>query len=403
MYDKSIQKTLICFHTSKYEDILEKGVKNKLYEFFEDNFFDNIIFVCPIARENKHFKISKKITIIEIGWKTGLAIIDNTKILKYPFFVLSLIKFFLHTSKNLLKNLSNHEIIARSTDPFIAGFIALTFARLNSLPFMLSIHSNYDLTSKKISNFRILEMLRLNKLLMKFVCNNAKIVMPIRKNLLEMLTKNNLVNEEKIIIGYHGININYEKLSKLETKKLGIIKSRQYITIVARLSPENLILETIDDICCGVLLERKDLFVIICGDGPQSEEIKYKVHKYGLIDRFLFLGFQSNEKVKSIRNLGIVSIVPMGGASLIEAMASNSLVIAYNIDWHNELVLHKKNGMLVKKNTDCETFSAAIIYIINKPNKIKKMIKEANHLIKNKYTLQHASLNRIKIYNKVLK
>ena len=142
------KKLLYCFYTSNFEDIEKKGVIDEYNEFLEGDFFDRVIFICPVARKSKKITLSPKINIYQVGWKLEKypKLIQN--IFKYPYYLLRLLSFLYFLIFQIKKYKKNSSIILRTTDPFYVGLICLIVSKITALPFVLSVHSNYDLTDK---------------------------------------------------------------------------------------------------------------------------------------------------------------------------------------------------------------------------------------------------------------
>ena len=70
------------------------------------------------------------------------------------------------------------------------------------------------------------------------------------------------------------------------------------------------------------------------------------------------------------------------GIILLEAMASETVIIASNIDGYNNLIKHKKNGLLIKPKSSKSIYEAINSVYHNKKMK-QEMIENGNNFIKN--------------------
>ena len=70
------------------------------------------------------------------------------------------------------------------------------------------------------------------------------------------------------------------------------------------------------------------------------------------------------------------------GIILLEAMASETVIIASNIDGYNHLVKHKKNGLLIKPKSSKSIYKAINSIYHNKKMK-QEILKNGNNFIKN--------------------
>ena len=65
----------------------------------------------------------------------------------------------------------------------------------------------------------------------------------------------------------------------------------------------------------------------------------------------------------------------MAGFSLIEACAASRPVIAYDVEWHSELVINNKTGYLIEEND------------------INEVVNKINYLLENKETADELGKN----------
>jgi len=77
-----------------------------------------------------------------------------------------------------------------------------------------------------------------------------------------------------------------------------------------------------------------------------------------------FVGFQPRAIVAAVRQVSSASLCLMGGFSLIEACAAASPVVAYDVEWHGELVCHGETGFLVAEH-DVQTLVTLVGSLLN--------------------------------------
>ena len=93
-----------------------------------------------------------------------------------------------------------------------------------------------------------------------------------------------------------------------------------------------------------------------------------------------------NDQINHLTESDILCAPSLGNESfgiiLLEAMASETVIIASNIDGYNHLVKHKKNGLLIKPKSSKSIYKAINSVYHNKKMK-KEMLKNGNNFIKN--------------------
>ncbi len=127
----------------------------------------------------------------------------------------------------------------------------------------------------------------------------------------------------------------------------------------------------------------------IVGDGDLRPDYEERAKKLKL-DQVKFLGKISDEKLPSIYNHADLFILPSinsneaFGLVLLEAMASGLPVIASNLPGVRKVFENNRQGLLTEAN-NYEDLKEKIKQLLDNPDKLKKMKKEAEKLIEHKY------------------
>ena len=119
-----------------------------------------------------------------------------------------------------------------------------------------------------------------------------------------------------------------------------------YILFVGRLAKINFPLDVIDafNIAAAKLPQHR---LIIIGDGPIREKIEQGRLRSDFKDRIILLGACSSNTVFNWTAHAKVAICPFSGSTLAEAMLCGIPIIAYDVEWHAEVIIEDYTGYLV--------------------------------------------------------
>ncbi len=233
------------------------------------------------------------------------------------------------------------------------------------------------------------------------------------------IVKKYLVNRNEIFkaiteVIYNGVDIEKEKyilndygLSELR-KDIGILKDDFVISIIGRIEKQKGHAFFLDSVS-GLLKERKNIKVLIIGDGNLKNEIENLVTANQLTDYVKLLGYQiETEKFIEISDLICVPSLWEGfGLVIIEAMIKMKIVLATDTGGISEIIENGKTGYLFKLN-DKKSISEKLIYIINNFNDLNhiklnalRMVKEKFDIRKNSEKYYQSYLNHLNFSEKV--
>lgn len=380
---------------SDYTSLLAKGVVSMILERDEGGFFKRVFNVHPYASKTQTMDLNGKHQLIEFGPD-------------YPFRFLNfrgggLINYFLKPAfvlKTLLRLLKEEHIdVIRATDPYWCGFYAWASSKLTDIPFCISVHADYDkcytLEGRKGGTpvlFKIFE---------KFLLPRAKLVMPIREYLVPKILKRG-VTPDRIRVIPHGVAIEDFSNPKMVDicKTFGVPSGKKVLSFVGRLAKENYLYDIVA-LAKRLSKIRDDFVVLLVGGGPEHEELKALVQESNLASFVIFTGFQPREKVILIRRQSVMALCLMGGFSLIEASAASVPIIAYDVEWHSELVKNGKTGFLIKEG-DLEGLVKAVVHLLDHPEEAREMGANARELAVARHHLSYTSEVKKNCYRELL-
>jgi glycosyltransferase involved in cell wall biosynthesis len=113
------------------------------------------------------------------------------------------------------------------------------------------------------------------------------------------------------------------------------------------------------------------------------------------------VGFLSRDVVQALRRVSPIAICLMGGYSLIEAAAAGAAVIAYDVEWHRELVVDGETGRLLPEH-DTHAVAAALDDLLGDPVLTRRLGAQARTLAVAKHSLAYAQSVRRQVYADLL-
>ena len=222
----------------------------------------------------------------------------------------------------------------------------------------------------------------------KYILKNAVThIIPNSEETKRMMLKNisDLKIDEKISVVYHGIDLkeydnkphvnmfeNHDKVLIGNAGRLTPQKGQEYLVKLA---------EKLRD-------RELDFKILIAGDGERKEELQDEIDKKGLNEYVELLGFIPDMEsfMRSI-DLFILSSVWEGfGYVIVEAMAANVPVIAFDITSNPEIISQDETGFLIKHG-DVESMANKTEELINNPELRKSMGLVARKSVEKRFQL----------------
>jgi glycosyltransferase involved in cell wall biosynthesis len=112
--------------------------------------------------------------------------------------------------------------------------------------------------------------------------------------------------------------------------------------------------------------------LILIGDGRESNNLRSLAPKEGLTDLVIFAGNRSPAWIAGALNFADINVAPLCGRSLLEASLGGVPAVAYDVDWHSEIVIPGSTGFLVP-NLDYLAMGEAILVLCRDQELRKKM------------------------------
>ena len=300
-------RKLLCIVPATYEELQAKGVDFGIQMRDLNGYWDEVITVHPFCKSTRRITLSDRHTVIEFR-KWDLTII--------PLLV------------ELIKRRGITAIKAH--DPFICGLLGRALSRLCGIPYVATVYACYDLVDP-ILRLRFLDRIA-NRISMKGASLGFIGSEPACRLAISMGAKEDKIRRARSANVWTG---HFEEPRERERDNT--------VFFAGRLSPEKGVTDMVNafSVVAASIPEAK---LLIYGEGDM--DISAQIAELGLTDKVTLLGFQSQEQVReTLLSVG-VTLIPLGGNALVEACLAQTPIVAYDLDWHPELVEHGKGALL---------------------------------------------------------
>ena len=236
------------------------------------------------------------------------------------------------------------------------------------------------------------------KILWKLSKNNISLITCPTKETRNNLIKYNVIDETKIIYLPDPVidikEICYQKKIQVEKNKF---KKNSFVLVGRYTKQKNHLLA----IKCfkKLLILNKNLNLCIIGEGELKKKYENEIEKQNLAENIHLINYQKNIHSYLSKSAALIStsLWEDPGFVMIEAAASNTLVISSNCMSGPKEFIGKKNGILFENN-DLEDFEKKMIEYLNMSEaEIHKMRIGAK-----KMSINYTKLRHFKILTKYL-
>lgn len=386
---------------AEYEALKAKGVDEMILERDEGGFFKRVITVHPFCEATKVIVLNERHIIYEVGFDL-IPLFKGSRWIK----LLQAPLHFFRVMATIFGAIRRHNVsLIRANDPYWMGLFARLTSRISSIPYCISVHADYDkrvdLDPSAISMAKLLGSYRLGHWLEKSAYRDATLVMPIRESLGVKAVEHG-AEAKKIRVIPHGIDLSsFHFPMKHNIGQLFSLPRKSILSFVGRLSRENYV-DDILELARRLAIVRQDFIVVMVGGGKEEFRLKALVQNDPVLATTVKLvGFQDRDVCLDLRRASAVSLCLMGGFSLIEACAAGRPVVAYDVEWHKELVEEGKTGFLLAEG-DMTALTEAVCRLLDDPVQAERMGAAARKRVFCNHDLAETSKIKIKAYGEIL-
>jgi glycosyltransferase involved in cell wall biosynthesis len=262
--------------------------------------------------------------------------------------------------------------VIRAGDPYYNGLLALLLARLNRLPLVVRVNSNQDAIYQATGDLALPRLLRSRKVeqaVARFVLERAGLVAAGSQNNLQFALANGARPDRATIFRYgtwvDPIHFLIDPADRSPVASELGLGDRPFLVLVSRLEP----VKHPDDVL-RVLAEAKsshpELAAVLIGDGTLRRQLERSAIELGIADDVRFVGNRDQQWIARALSSATIVLSPLTGRALVEASLSGTPVVAYDVEWHSELIRSGETGLLVPYR-DISAMARAVCGLLDDP------------------------------------
>ncbi len=356
---------------------LTRGEYDTRYLLFDNPWLDKFICMNLLAEEGGTMRMTDRLVLIEIA-RPNLASTLRDAGFRLSGYVCSWAIYFQMTARFAKKEQVD---IIRAVEPHITGVLAVLLKLVLGVKFVQDVRANFDMIYRQTGQtiYGVLSH-SFDRWLRGWVYRRADLVFGGNMDNLEQALRDGADPEKSRLVRSIAIApaLFDPPKTRVDVRDLLGLKDSRLLVFCSRLSPEKYPKDVIDSFSEVAKLQN-DVKLIVAGDGSMRKELEIHAERLGLDENVVFLGSKPNEFVIDLLRSADLVVVPLAGSLLVEAALSAKPIVAYDCEWHSELVKHGETGLLVKFR-DYKEMASAIITLLNDPDLSQKLGNNARKL-----------------------
>lgn len=209
---------------------------------------------------------------------------------------------------------------------------------------------------------------------------------------------------DKISVIPNGVNTeNFRPFYPRERyyHELRIVRGSKVVVFVGRLHPTHGI-ELLLNAIPQMIKAYPNLILILVGDGPLRSYVLTFLKSHGLEKNVRMLGYR--EDIPELLNLAHVVVYPALSVGMpltvLEAMACEKAVIAFDIEGNREAIVNRETGFLVE-SVSADALASSVIIALSNLDSLKLMGQQGRTIVENNFTWKKISEKVVDIYREL--
>ena len=361
MMNDDVERTMLVFDSAyTYEMMIERKVDILATGRELSGYFSHIWSVHPVASLFKAKNLLQRYGKPDIYMLSKRQSLIEGKIGRYYhlrfFAVLNFLISQLSLVFYLIKLFGKNKIsIVRAEDPYYNGILAFIFAKLFRLPLMIGVWgnpANIRQQTKKPLMPRLFRWIWVEEIIERFILRKADLVLVQNEDNRSFVLQKGVPFHKTWIFRISNVLHESHWAPPIDrsdgTKDLleFNINANNKILCISRLEK----LKHIDHVIL-VVKHLKDMgrnvVALLVGDGSYQKDLQLLTNQLGLSNQIIFCGNRDQEWISRVVPKVDLVLSPLTGRALGEAALGGVPVVAYDVDWHSEIVKTGVTGILV--------------------------------------------------------
>lgn len=229
-------------------------------------------------------------------------------------------------------------------------------------------------------------------------------VVVVSQNLLDELTGQSIIFQRKMTAIINGVDVSQiDSSNKQSRQHWGISPNMKVLGTISRVSAvknHRLLLQALKQ-----LIEMgQNIKLIIVGDGPEKKSLEHFSQELGIQESVIFAG----ERLDATGFFSLFDIFVLPSLSegismtILEAMASDTPVIASDVGGNNELITHGVSGFLFESE-NLDDLVKTILCVINDPTEAMDAARKSRKKVELEYSFERMVSQYEEIYQMVIR
>jgi len=307
---------------------------------------------------------------------------------------------FLQRALRLIRQ--NRIATIQANDPYLSGLNALILSRLGRVPYVIEVVSDYDL-SYRVAGKRPMPYLpsrAMEKRIERLVFRNASAVYAWNDYYLRYAVRNGACADYGTVV--RGVTDEFFYKATPQHPLSAYLSSgdRKVLLYVGRLSGEKYPLDLIDCLA-AVRAGGHDALLVIAGDGPMRAEVERRAEERGVRHALTLLGHRSAQELVDLMHGADVLLATHAGYALLEEALSGTPIVAYDYEWHPEVIHHEETGLLAPYR-DAEAMAHQTLRLLEDQEKGRALGAAAREFVLNNHDPSFAVRDERQLYERML-
>lgn len=279
--------------------------------------------------------------------------------------------------------------VVASSDPFLSGLIAYLLSRLLGVPFAVTVYSNFKL-SYEVGEVNPLPVVppRVAFGLERWILERADLVQVDRAYYRRYAVERGADPEVVRTIPMYADPAYYDTAADPDILDRVGVPDPEPLVYVGRLSPEKYADDLVE--CFLGIRERRpgSHLIVVGGSGTLREWAVERVRAAGAGGGFHLVEGLDAAEIFSVLSAAGTVLVTHGGYSLLEACLAGAPVVAYDYEWHPELVTDGETGRLVPYR-DVDAMTEAAVGLLENPERARALGDRARTVARATFAREH--------------